>query len=92
MIFSHDTSPETRRILIEVLQGKTPAEKLAMVDQAFVAARDLTLSGLRLRHPDAGARELEKLYLEHLLGGPLAEEVLNTRGDQPRSAAPRPAG
>jgi len=92
MIFSRDTSPDARRILIEVLRGKTPAEKLAMVDQAFAMARDLTISGLRLRHPDACARELEKLYLEHLLGSPLAEEVLNTRGDQSGSATPPPAG
>ena len=88
MIFSRDTSPETRRILIQVLRGKTPAEKLAMVDQAFAAARDLTLSGLRLRHPDAGAHELQRLYLEHLLGSPLAEKVLNTRGNPPGSAPP----
>jgi hypothetical protein len=76
MLFSRDTSPESRRILIELLRKKTPAEKLEMVGDAFETARELTMTGLRLRHPDASASELEVLYLEHLLGQELARKVM----------------
>lgn len=63
-------------MLIELLRKKTPAEKLAIVDDAFEMARQLTMTGLRLRHPDAKLPELEALYLEHLLSPGLAREVL----------------
>jgi len=90
MLFSRDTSPEARRMLIELLRRKTPAEKLAMVGDAFEMARDLTITGLRLRHPDASASELEVLYLEHLLSPELARKVMAaTGGRETRIPAPR---
>ena len=71
-------------MLIEILRRKTPAEKLAMVGGAFQLARELTLTGLRMRHPDAGPSELELLYLEHMLSPELARKVLSaTRGEAP---------
>jgi len=79
MLFSRDTSPEARRILIEILRKKTPAEKLAMVDDAFSLARELTLTGLRMRNRDATASQVELLYLEHMLGPELAHKVLAAR-------------
>jgi len=76
MLFSRDTSPEARRILIEILRKKTPAEKLAMVDEAIAFGRELTMTGLRMRNPGASASELEVLYLEHMLGQDLARNIL----------------
>src|SRR5262245_11866434 len=76
MLFSRDTAPEVRRIMIEILRKKSPAEKLAMVDDAFRSARELTMTGLRMRHPGATASELEGLYLRHLLGPEPARKVL----------------
>ena len=89
MLFSRDTSPEARRILIEILRRKSPAEKLAMVDDAFATARELTMTGLHLRHPGASSSELEVLYLEHLLGPERARRVLAaTRARESRTPAP----
>lgn len=89
MLFSRDTSPEARRLLIEILRKKTPAEKLAMVDDLVAMARVLTMTGLRFRHPDASPSELEVLYLEHLLSPDLAHRVLAaTRGRETRTPAP----
>jgi len=87
MLFSRDTSPEARRILIELLRKKTPAEKLAMVADAFETARELTMTGLRLRHPGASPSELQVLYLEHMLGPELACRVVAKRGRETRRPA-----
>lgn len=89
MLFSRDTTPEARRILIQILRRKSPAEKLAMVDDAFQSAREFTMTGLRLRHPGAGPSELEALYLQHLLGPETANKVLAAvRSREGRPSAP----
>ena len=89
MLFSRDTSPEARRILIEIFRRKSPAEKLAMVDDAFESAREFTMTGLRLRHAEASPSDLEVLYLEHLLGPEPARRVLAAvRGREARPIAP----
>jgi hypothetical protein len=86
MLFSRDTSPEARRMLIEILRKKSPAEKLAMIDDAFETARELTMTGLRMRHPHATPAELRVLYLEHLLGRELAAKVLASDAGRAGSA------
>ena len=88
MLFSRDTSPEARRMLIEILRKKTPAEKLAMVDDTIRLARELTMTGLRMRNPGASASELEVLYLEHMLGPDLARSVLAATRARRTSPAP----
>ena len=88
MLFSRDTSPEARRILIELLRKKTPAEKLAMVGDLVATVRDLTFSGLRLRHPGASPEELETRYWQLVLGPEVAGPVLEARRSRAlRSAA-----
>ena len=85
MLFSRDTSPEARRILIEILRRKSPAEKLAMVDDLIEAAQEFAMSGLRLRHPAASAAELETRYWELVLGPDAVARVLATRRSRPRT-------
>ena len=79
MLFSRDTSPEARRILIELLRKKTPAEKLAMVADLVATARALAMSGLRLRHPGASPEELETRYWQLVLGPEAAGRALEAR-------------
>ena len=79
MLFSRDTSPEARRILIELLRKQTPAEKLAMVDDLVAAARELVMSGLRLDHPGASPEELDTLYWRLALGPEVAGRALEAR-------------
>ncbi|HEY2954796.1 MAG TPA: hypothetical protein VGK89_06070 [Candidatus Eisenbacteria bacterium] len=79
MLFSRDTSPEARRILIELLRKKTPAEKLAMVGGLAATAREFALAGLRMRHPEADAEELETRYWRLVLGPESADRALEAR-------------
>ena len=86
MLFSRDTSPEARRLLIEILRKKTPAEKLAMVDDLIETARLFAVSGLRLRHPGASPDELEARYWQLVLG-PDAGPALEARRSRAHRAA-----
>ena len=54
---SLDTSPEIERLQVEQWRRMSPAEKAALVSGLTQAAYDLTLAGIRLRHPDASPRE-----------------------------------
>jgi hypothetical protein len=85
MLFSPDTSLEARRLLIEILRKKTPAEKLAMVDDLIETARRFAISGLRLRHPGASPEALEARY-RRLVLGPDAGPVLEARRSRTRTA------
>jgi len=85
MLFSPDTSLEARRLLIEILRKKTPAEKLAMVDDLIETARRFAISGLRLRHPGSSPEELEARYRQLVLG-PDAGPALEARRSRTRTA------
>ncbi len=52
-----DTSPEVERLQIERWRQMSPAQKAAMVSGLTRAVHDLALAGVRLRHPQASARE-----------------------------------
>jgi hypothetical protein len=54
---SLDTSPDIERMQIESWRQMSPAEKAAIVSGLTQAVCDLALAGIRLRHPDATARE-----------------------------------
>ncbi len=86
MIFSRDTSAEARRVLIELLRRSTPAEKLALLNQAHATARVLAMTGLRMRNPGATVDQLERRYLELMLGRDLAAKVAAARLARARSA------
>ena len=54
---SLDTSPEIERLQIERWRHMSPAQKAAVVSGLTQAVHDLALAGVRLRHPQASARE-----------------------------------
>jgi hypothetical protein len=73
-VFS-DTSPETERVLFALLREMPPWRKLEMVAQLNQMVRELALSGLRERYPNASPEELRRRLADIALGPELAEKV-----------------
>ena len=72
---SNDTAPESERILIELLR-KTPLwRRMQLTDQMSAAAREMSMAGVRLRHPRASERELRRRFADVHLGPKLAQQV-----------------
>lgn len=55
---SRDTDPAIEERQIEAWRAMTPAEKLRIVSELVRATEELALAGVRLRHPNALAREV----------------------------------
>jgi len=70
-----DTSPDAERVLLDLLRKAPPWRKLELVGQLNETVRTLALSGLRLRHPQAGPEELRRRLAGMLLGEELATRV-----------------
>ncbi len=56
---SPDTSVEAEQILVERYRAMSPADKVHIFRQLSRATQELALAGLRRRHPQASARELQ---------------------------------
>jgi hypothetical protein len=68
----NDTRPEAERVQIELLRQAPAWRKLELLGQLNQMARDLALSGLRQRHPQASPDELQRLLADLILGPDLA--------------------
>lgn len=76
---SRDTSPEAERVLIELLR-QTPAwRRLQLADEMSCMVRNLSLAGLRARHPSATETELRRRFADLYLGTDLAEKAYGQR-------------
>jgi len=75
MPFSRDTSPEARAILIERMREMTPAEKSRQMWALTHTARELSLSGLRHRCPNATDDEIRWRFAALLHGEDTARRV-----------------
>jgi hypothetical protein len=69
---SPDTGPEAERVLFDLLRQATPARKFELIVSANLASRELALCGLRMRHPEASAQQLERRLAGLWLGEELA--------------------
>lgn len=76
---SADTSPEAEAVQIDVYRRMSGRRKLELVVEENRRARELALTGLRLRHPEAGPEELFRRLMDLLLGEALAAEVYGPR-------------
>ncbi len=56
---SEDTSYWAEKIQFDYWRSLEPWQKMRIVSQACAFLNDVTLAGLRLRHPNANHRELE---------------------------------
>jgi hypothetical protein len=72
---SIDTSPESEKILIELLRRTPIWRRLQLADQMSAAARQMSMAGLRLRYPHAPEQELRRRFADLHLGPELAEQV-----------------
>ncbi len=70
-----DTSPEAEAILIGLLRQAPPWRKIEMVGELNAAIRELALSGLHERHPQADSSEIQRRLADLLLGAELAEKA-----------------
>lgn len=69
-----DTHPRVERMQIELMRQAPVWRKLAFLGQMNQTIKELALSGLRQRHPQAGESELRRLA-DLILGPQLAERV-----------------
>jgi len=70
-----DTHPKMDALRTELLRTASPARKLEMLADLNAAARDLAMTGLRLRHPHASEAELRRRLADLVLGEGLARKV-----------------
>jgi hypothetical protein len=67
-----DTSPEAQRLQVALWRAMTPLEKAQTVGRVSRRVRELSLTGIRLRHPSASESECHLRYALLTLGRPLA--------------------
>ncbi len=70
-----DSSPEVEAIQFRFFREAPAWRKLQMVAELNHAARELALSGIRQRYPDATAEEQRRHLADLLLGPELAAKV-----------------
>ena len=66
-----DTSPEMRRVQVELYRGMPEAEKVRRVFETYGAGRRLAMAGIRIRHPEASEEEVRRQWARHHLGADL---------------------
>lgn len=71
-----DTTDAARRLQVESLQRLDGPTRLAMALQMSDDSREITLAGIRYRHPDWKAAETHAELLRLMLGRERAEAVL----------------
>ena len=70
-----DTSREAERLQVEIWRSMTPLQKVRLVGDATRAVRNLSLAGIRARHPEATQRECVLRLAIIILGRRLAIEA-----------------
>ena len=65
-----DTSPEAGAIQIDIFRRMTPGRRIELVLEMSDSMRDVSLSGLRHRHPELNEQELHRELLRLMYGLP----------------------
>jgi hypothetical protein len=63
-----DTDPKIEALQVELLRALPPWRKMELLAELNAFARELALSGLRTRFPQAGEAELSRRLADLLLG------------------------
>jgi hypothetical protein len=79
---SADTSIVAERVQFDCYRAMTPLEKLEIILDLCSTGRELSLAGLRMRHPSASDEELELREAALRLGPELAGRVYGRRFDE----------
>jgi hypothetical protein len=64
---SADTTPEAQRKHYELMRRLTPTKRLALAFELTNATRQLIVSDLHHRFPDAGAEEIKRRFIARVL-------------------------
>lgn len=75
----NDTSPEALRLMCSLYARMSPAEKLRQMQQLTQTANQLTLSGLRRRHPEDTEPQLLLRLARIRLGDDVVAAVYSAR-------------
>lgn len=75
MLFSEDTSPEARALLIESYRAMTPAQRFKIALDASEAMRATIRADIAAQHPEASEEERQVLFIRRCFGDRLADEV-----------------
>jgi hypothetical protein len=74
-MLSRDTSAESERMQVELWRAMSPLEKLSLVSAISRNVQELSLAGIRERHPRATEDELLIRLAVLKLGGELAQRA-----------------
>ncbi|OHB64911.1 MAG: hypothetical protein A2Y77_03930 [Planctomycetes bacterium RBG_13_62_9] len=80
-----DTSPEARRVQCELYRRMSPARKFQLLFDMYEMGRQLAMTGLRMRHPQASEQEIWRLWARQHLGEELFEEVYGVSAREPQA-------
>jgi hypothetical protein len=81
-----DTSPEIEQVLFAMLREMPAWRKLDLVAQLNQTVRELALSGLRERYPQADEAEVRRRLADLVLGSELAEKAYGPLIEEPHAA------
>ncbi len=70
-----DTHPKIEQLQIEMMRQAPVWKKAHMVGQMFLTMKELSLAGLRSRHPKADEKELQRRLADIIVGEELAEKA-----------------
>ena len=72
---SPDTSPEAEKVLIELLRRAPAWRRLQLADRMSATVRELSMAGVRARHPRASEAEVRRRFADIHLGPELAAKI-----------------
>ena len=75
-----DTPRDATQVQCEIYRGMSACQKLELVFDTYRTGRVLALAGIRMRNPDAGDEELQRLWAREHLGEELFESVYGGNG------------
>jgi hypothetical protein len=70
-----DTSPDARRVQVELLRAAGPARRGQLAVSLSQTTRELALAALRRVHPDLSEQEIRLRFAEVHYGRELADKV-----------------
>jgi hypothetical protein len=70
-----DTDPKIEQMQIELIRRMPPWKKIAIVDGLNETVRNLAITGIKQRHPNATPEQVYRMLAELMLGSELAQEV-----------------
>ncbi len=82
--FERDTTPAARQVQLQALRRLDGPTRLRQALEMSGSAREVTLAGIRYRHPEWTAAQVHRELLRLLLGNELATRVLDRGTDTGR--------